>query len=119
MRAQKAPQMAPITKPLPNLAGERLCALGEKFKAMEVHDTLEIDVIDMCLVSYPNFVLSTIHFNLSHCIKLVSFICIRMGIHNKQFSLWPWLVMSRPGVWFYLISIYFNSLTLGHVLNLV
>lgn len=37
-------------EPLPNHVDERLHAIEEKLKDMEVHDTSGLDVIDMCLV---------------------------------------------------------------------
>lgn len=36
---------------LPDLIVEMLCTLEEKFKAMEVHSTSGLDVMDICLVS--------------------------------------------------------------------
>lgn len=50
MSAQETPQMMHAVEPLVNLDDERLRALKEKFKAMEVHNTLGLDVTDMCLL---------------------------------------------------------------------
>lgn len=50
MLTQEAHQVMPIIELFPNSSGERLRALEEKFKAMEVHDTPGLDVVDMYLV---------------------------------------------------------------------
>lgn len=42
--------MMHIVEPLVNPDGERVRALEEKFKAMNVHDTPGLDVVDMFLV---------------------------------------------------------------------
>lgn len=50
MPAQAAPRIIFVDGPLPNHVVKRLHALEEKFKAMEVHDTPSINIVDICLV---------------------------------------------------------------------
>lgn len=44
-----------MEEPLINLADESICSLGEKLKAMNLHDTYGLDAFEMCLV--PVFVI--------------------------------------------------------------
>lgn len=47
----QAPHMVHVVVPLPDHVIEKMHALEEKFKAMKVHYTPGLDVVDMCLVS--------------------------------------------------------------------
>lgn len=50
MSAQEVLQMIHVDEPLVNSADERFRAPEEKFKAMKVHDTLGLNVVNMFLV---------------------------------------------------------------------
>lgn len=81
----RAPRMALVIDPLPNPTIERLRALEEKFKAMEVHNTPRLYTMDMCLVLG---IIIPQNFKVPHFEKYKGVICPRthLGAYCRKMA---------------------------------